>query len=773
LIPVVRSFLSDDLGSVPLPPAIEIKRRDLLERIDILSLGPTPSVPETILPPATSAVRRRPLDSVVRLFSASRKRYSLPASISYPPQVPENGEPPLPPKGSHSVRSGQLPPDLDYEIPKAVFSQTSDNVSLASSSHNQLALRRHPFSRLSLSPQLEIVQAHQEIAQVAPPLPTLARSPSPVPECRDDSDLTLPKRSLVIQSRRFSAFIDPAWTLAGALHHRHKPNKWTRLNLCLLAGGCRLIAYKSGHALNPSLVLFLCGATGLYAGRDSGMDHVIKIAHPSRGTTVLAADTEDQALVWIKQINLYAQGITPSETHSFLDHPTMLSTNLAPSHSSCSSSSSVPATPVRSILNSNPVDLLNATLKQPGTEIQEDSGFSAPVSSGSEGNSGDGMVGIKAGQPGSEVLISQCLSSSTLLFSSRSANGDCITGLGNQPSRSYQQLSDNSALSNDIYAPPSTTIANTTVSARNTISNSFQSSVRREGFLSSMRRKVESLSSIRRTRKSLPQTSVCTSKLTMPKANSSADLHIPSTYAGVPVDQTALCRRFPSHATVATDRLGTGFDWAQLEGASRLFLHSDWSAIPSIASPKTRPHSFISIPSHLAKNEANVSQIVGTSKHGPLINLHSSTNSSRVSVIPESNSRIIVSGEALIAIPGRISWTNRWCCLRSGFLDVYLSAGQPPGLPSTFSNSQRSSHTPIPSQSNDAWPVFSLTLQPGQVELGLAGDKHYKAALRLAVPKLSVVSLLFNAPDKLQMGTWIRGFIEALGIIAPENTQPP
>ncbi|KAF6768780.1 hypothetical protein AHF37_08392 [Paragonimus kellicotti] len=279
------------------------------------------------------------------------------------------------------------------------------------------------------------------------------------------------------------------------------------------------------------------------------MDHVIKIAHPSRGTTVLAADTEEQALVWIKQINLYAQGITPSETHSFLDHPTMLSTNVAPNHSSCSSSSSVPATPVRSI--PNPADLLNAAQKQPGTEIQEDSGFSAPVSSGSEGNSGDGTVGIKAGQPGSEVLISQCLSSSTLLFSSRSSNGDCVVGIGSQSSRSYQQLSDNSALSNEIYAPPSTTIANTTVSARNTISNSFQSSVRREGFLSSMRRKVESLSSIRRTRKSLPQTSVCASKLTMPKANSSADLHIPSTHAGIPVDQPALCKRFPSHVTTA------------------------------------------------------------------------------------------------------------------------------------------------------------------------------------------------------------------------------
>ncbi|KAA0191431.1 hypothetical protein FBUS_07355 [Fasciolopsis buskii] len=122
---------------------------------------------------------------------------------------------------------------------------------------------------------------------------------------------SLPKRCLTTQARRFSAFMDPPWTLAGSLHQRYKPNKWTRLNLCLLIGGSRLIGYRSGHALTPNLVLFLCGCTGIYAGRDSGMDHVIKVTHSTRGMAVLAADTEEQALVWIRVSALALTVIDP------------------------------------------------------------------------------------------------------------------------------------------------------------------------------------------------------------------------------------------------------------------------------------------------------------------------------------------------------------------------------------------------------------------------------------------------------------------------------
>lgn len=123
-------------------------------------------------------------------------------------------------------------------------------------------------------------------------------------------------------------------------------------------------------------------------------------------------------------------------------------------------------------------------------------------------------------------------------------------------------------------------------------------------------------------------------------------------------------------------------------------------------------------------------------------------------------------GEACISIPGKVPWTNRWCCLRSRSLDIYPLAGQP------CSNSGNSFLTNelSPSRAPNTWPLLSLSLEPGQVELGLAGDKRHKAAVRLAMPKQSATALLFDVPDKLHMGAWIRGFIQALGIIPPADT---
>ncbi|VEL36177.1 unnamed protein product [Protopolystoma xenopodis] len=70
---------------------------------------------------------------------------------------------------------------------------------------------------------------------------------------------------------------------------------------------------------HPSLVVFLVGAVGVYAGRDSGKEHVIKVTHPQQGTTVLAAESMEQAMTWIEQINLYARGFTPTQTVCFLE----------------------------------------------------------------------------------------------------------------------------------------------------------------------------------------------------------------------------------------------------------------------------------------------------------------------------------------------------------------------------------------------------------------------------------------------------------------------
>ncbi len=90
-------------------------------------------------------------------------------------------------------------------------------------------------------------------------------------------------------------------TLTGPLYHRYKPRKWTRLSHCILTPGAHLQGFKSSHALSPSVSVFISAATSaVYAGRDSGMEYVIKVTHPApQKATVFAADSETEALAWI------------------------------------------------------------------------------------------------------------------------------------------------------------------------------------------------------------------------------------------------------------------------------------------------------------------------------------------------------------------------------------------------------------------------------------------------------------------------------------------
>lgn len=85
--------------------------------------------------------------------------------------------------------------------------------------------------------------------------------------------------------------------MVGPLSHRYKQQKWQRLAFCVLAG-MRLTAFKSTHSDKPTLAIFLSGYTAIYAERDSGMAHVVKLTHPHQETHVVAADTEEQALSW-------------------------------------------------------------------------------------------------------------------------------------------------------------------------------------------------------------------------------------------------------------------------------------------------------------------------------------------------------------------------------------------------------------------------------------------------------------------------------------------
>ncbi|VDL58069.1 unnamed protein product, partial [Hymenolepis diminuta] len=130
----------------------------------------------------------------------------------------------------------------------------------------------------------------------------------------------LPKKSLT-SSRRGTA---PLYTLAGALYHRYKPSKWTRLGYCVLTPDAHLLGFRSSanQSTSPTVSLFVAAAStvAVYAGRESGMQHVFKVTHSSGlvgpssgdselpavsahggggGALVFAADCEEEALSWI------------------------------------------------------------------------------------------------------------------------------------------------------------------------------------------------------------------------------------------------------------------------------------------------------------------------------------------------------------------------------------------------------------------------------------------------------------------------------------------
>ncbi|THD23001.1 hypothetical protein D915_006222 [Fasciola hepatica] len=691
LLPWIQTFLKEDLGSVPLPPPIETKRLAIVDQLDRLTRSvaqssnlAVPSVAPTVQP----SPQRRPFSTVARLFtsSSSRKRFSLPASISLAPPLievpvparssPRPTEPPLPPKGTHKTRlsneSGRT--NQDYEEPRSVMVRAADPA---------LQHRRHPLARLSLSPQLEITESHRT-GSIQSTIGPGGDSSSILTDTRDDIDLTLPKRCLTTQARRFSAFMDPPWTLAGSLHQRYKPNKWTRLNLCLLIGGSRLIGYRSGHALTPNLVLFLCGCTGIYAGRDSGMDHVIKITHSTRGMAVLAADTEEQALVWIRQINSYAQGITPSEVVSFLEQPSRISpvtTGVAVVQPPGVTEQRVDA----SGNCSGVVAVVGSTV--PG-EPQEDSGFSAPLSSGSEANSADGVI---------SSLSNHQLS----LMADRGINTNAHCAI--PPVESYPQ-SDRIAPSSSTQSieldqvrlrhktktaesvPKSRPVSLFSSSSRTTLPAGFRPNglLRRDptgggigsGLLSSVRRKVESFHSKRRARKSLPQSFVapCESSI-LSKANSSADLlsqSIPVT--DLPVNllttpsavasrgrhreqtgsngqwvscngQTETTGVVPPPAACVLNsptRVGPGFNWAQLESACSLFLNP---LSPGGSGGLRRPHSFVlsgPVFADYTHGQTGVESLVNVTnpRLGPLLDLRAlSTETQQDAAQPDVNYR--------------------------------------------------------------------------------------------------------------------------------------
>ncbi|VDO67661.1 unnamed protein product [Schistosoma margrebowiei] len=610
----------------------------------------------------------------------------------------------------------------------------------------------------------------------------------------------LPKKNVTgCQARRpSSSLTDPIWTLAGILSHRYKSNKWIQLNLCLLTNNSRLVAYKTGHSMTPSLALFLYGSTGIYSGRDSGMEHVIKIVHSSREIIVLAAPTEEQALIWVRQINQYSQGSIPTEVCSFLPHlnvPNSINTQTSP-------------TTVTNNNNKNTTDRnftspqlssCNNRSSMDVTDLQADSEFltlnktictdSIPSVNPTKNPSFDNRnVGL---------LISSCeINSQRNRKAEKSVTNHRITTPiddvinTNDSSLNGSGMTDSihHCLSSSVVIPSRPLSSMTLSSLFDSSTISIKQNSRRSSLISSMRRKVESFSSKRRIRKSLPQS---LQSSTNGYSNLSQNEMVLTGHRRMLSDgqwknnlsssefSSVQCLQQQSQHMISSPPLppppaacvwdssgnsGKGFGWSHLVSAGVRFLnqHTTPTVIPS-STNNGRPRS-VRYDSAGATSDLFSSQICLTSNYGPLLDLNTirSHSTAPYTIDASIDNHIVISGDAFISIPDQVPWTIKWCCLKLNCLEIYQ-------------NSRKDYYSKISQNSNEYidenynWPIFSLPLNSDKVELGLAGcsDKRHSSAIRLAVPTECTTPLLFDAIDKSQMGSWIRGFIQALGLVGP------
>ncbi|XP_018652712.1 hypothetical protein Smp_145680 [Schistosoma mansoni] len=775
------------------------------------------------------------------VYSFDRTRNSLISS-----SVSSTLPPPLPPKKSQ-LHKLFCKLDDPYEVPKhattvlltntstttAAESVTCLTSSLSASSTitpirskssitstNEMLYRKKQFNRLSLSPQLEIIQdkktnstvPHDWLdnnAAVSEATRTLVDSmglSDTIDTIKQDRTLILPKKNVNgCQTRRpSSSLTDPIWTLAGILSHRYKSNKWIQLNLCLLTNDSRLVAYKTGHSMTPSLALFLYGSTGIYSGRDSGMEHVIKIVHSSREIIVLAAPTEEQALIWVQQINQYSQGSIPMEVCSFLPHlnvPNSANTQTSTTFT-INANKNISYTTDRNFTSPQLSSCNNRSSSTDVTDLQVDSEFLTlnKTTCAESVRSVNPTKSLSFDNRNAGVLLSSCETNSQLNRKGEksvtnhrmttSPIDDAINTNDSSLNGSIMTDSIHRCLSSSVVIPSRPLSSMTLSSVFDTSTINLKQNSRRSSLISSMRRKVESFSSKRRIRKSLPQS-------LEPLTNS---------YSNVSQDETALkghrrmlsdgqwknnlssskfssvqCLQQQSQHMISSLSLppppaacvwnssgnsGKGFGWSHLVSAGVRFLnqHTTPTVIPSSSTNNNRPRS-VRYDSSAATSDLFSSQIYLTSNYGPLLDLNAIRSHSTASYTTDASNdnHIVIAGDAFISIPDQVPWTIKWCCLRLKCLEIHQNSRK------GYSKISQNSNQYIDENYN--WPIFSLPLNSDKVELGLAGssDKRHSSAIRLSVPTECTTPLLFDAIDKSQMGSWIRGFIQALGLVGPTD----
>ncbi|VDO06997.1 unnamed protein product, partial [Rodentolepis nana] len=570
-----------------------------------------------------------------------------------------------------------------------------------------------------------------EGSPIAPTYPTVIETP--VPDTTDLGTLLLPKKSST-SSRRGVA---PLYTISGALYHRYKPNKWTRLGYCVLTPDAHLLGFRSSanQSASPAVSLFVAAAStvAVYAGRESGMQHVFKVTHsaglvgPNSGDSellavsthggralVFATDCEEEALAWIDQINQYAQGVTPSRVESFTNHfcrrqstSTHRQHRRRPSDIGADVLSLNDFPRVASTVSVVPSPRRKSVVVLAGSRMETKSSRPHSLFLPHAYTSPNSMENQQKAPtlpllPSNSFDHSQEDSGFSGLISSSSSATDGTTGEPVTEQRIPLTIGPNSnILRHQRYSVAST--ASPSISAYDLLQS------RASGLLSSVRRKVAD-------------------SLNLPKRRSL--ILPPRTEDLLNANQSPSSPQIPRQGGSDGGLVG----WTQMDTVLANDSGSYLSADCSVASPRTRSWR----------------SIRGKQQQVKLV-----AASSRKSSDPPPIDDSVLAGDIFISIPGRLSWTRRYCALRCSNLEIYASTLA--STPSSNSDPNAPSCQPL--------LVLCLPLQPGVVEVSPAADKRHPSAVRLSAPALSPHPLLLDAGDTIIMGRWIRGIIEALGHI--------